>query len=711
MKKALVIACILGLGIGLMASGQGVCSGEFSFSFDMNIISLNDPCTNPWIAGMPLTPMAGLFGASSTLALNYGVGTWLFGGEAQFDAALGYASQTFDVIGALGAFTLSAKMTFLPQAITLSEQRFKMDFQPEEIFWLIYNNDGDDCDTCPDACCNCPKEEDDSCKLTVLVAQPWMLWKVNRLSYCSMLDAPIVTVEPRFQDIEASLSVAIAGIEIEGLAVLNAWEGTATEEQVFEWTVCNEGLIDVWVDPNAYFANVVQSGPSWPVNFPWMEHGETMDLIWAWATPVEQTCSCTAGGDDAIGTGFRLKLAGVAGPLSVTSYTYFSMTESDLADDTITLCPVLGKKGDYEVAGECGVAFTEEYLMVEGIPLSCDMVLDAALKLVCPDVSTTYECVCENDTLEKVQSGSTAVINFPWDGTPPDCEATETRVDFEYLKLLVHPIPIIPTFFDVAVAVTLTEDEKEFQICGIPAWTYPTCFSINWIANWEEDESHNGIANKLTGIDIKDLAFTTECNGVTFTDKTVLYDLPTNALKTINSLEVLKFLVPLDCDTRTDLYGGSFDACPPFKDNGAPGLDPGDKILVEYWETPKYKYHAWESLSIAVDGDACCGAGFAFDVDIYIGKKYEANPEFCGAICKTDTTKDCCCEPAEQNYKCCWDIDPNYEEVGVLGSLFSWMATDVSASFGVFSNFNFVIDASISFRGWETLKMGVEFLW
>ena len=703
MKKALVIMLVLVAGVSLLTSAAGVCTGEWTTTLDIDLGALSDNCTYNagTIWGASLASLAHVFTASSALTLNYGVGGFLFGSTSQFDAVAGYTSQSFDVTGALGAFTLSAKMTFLPQAVVLSEQRFITGYQPDDLLmrWLLYNNPGDKCDD-GEACC-CVEKDDDQCKLTVLVREPWVWTKTCELAYCSMLTDPILTIEPRFKDFEGSLAVSIAGIEIEGLALLNAWEGTVTEEQIFEWTICTEKLLKVIKDPNKYFANVVQSGPT-IAKYLECEHNEYLTGIWAWGTRTPQTCACTTGGIDDIGSGFRLRLAGVAGPMSVTSYTYFNMTESDNKADTDSGCPVLGKKGDYAVAGDCSLGFNEEYLMVEGIPLCCDMVVDAALKLVCPEEKDTWTCGCTDMELEKTLDGVDYTISFP--DPANDCTKSTAIVAFEYLWLLVHDIPGMNGMYDLTASIKLTTDAKEFSLCGQPAFEYPTCFSITLLANWEEDKAHNAIANKFTGIDIKDLSFTCECNGVTFTSKTVLYDLPTNALNTLASREVISFLVPLDCTTATNPTGGTYKPCPPFVDHGAVGLSEGDKILLEYWETPKYKYYAWESFSIAIDGDACCGGAFDFDIDTYIGKKYEANPEFCGCICAKDPKKVCCQEVPVLD--CKWCIDANYEEVGKLGSLFSWMKTEVSATIGLFSNFDLLLETMVSFRGWETFSLG-----
>jgi len=659
MKKALVIACMLMLAGGALVSAQ-TFTGSWDTTFTFNVYKLGSVCPYQWWE---------IWGLSSDLVVDYTVGGFVFESKSSFDAQHGFNAQEFSAAGSLGAFSLAAKMEFLPSAVTTKTQEWfsaPLGSPAAQVIlpWYIYNNPGDACD---DVGTNT------ACKTTVLTLLPG----------CS-LDWWDEVTGPAFKDFELTADVSIAGLELGGLFLINGWAGTTTVTDVFFWDVCTETLSPVEMPLNAYWANVPQSGST---------HALGVDVV------LDGTC--TVAGSDPIGAGTRLKLAGSVGGMTVTSFTYFNMTESDAAADTASGCPVLGKKGDYAVAAGCGVGFTEEYFMVEGIPFCCGTTLDAALKLVCPGVSETLTCVCEDVEL-KVQTSPVAyTIYFPsWD---EDCTFSTAIVGFEYLQFLVKDIPFIPGFYDLTASIKFTTTEKEFSLCGVPSFGLDTCFSMTLLPNWEEDESHNGIPNKFTGIDIKDFSLTCEFpGGVAVTFKTVLYDLPTNALKTISSDEMLRFLVPTSCAAW----------CPPIVDDGDGDVtEENEGIHLEYWDTPKYKYYAWESLGIVLGGDACCGGAYEITIDNYIGKEYEANPEFCGCICIEDYEKECCCEDEEAVYHCEFTKDANYTESGQLNQLFSWMATDVDVSVSLFSNFTLTVGADVSFRGWETFSLGFGFIW
>jgi len=690
MKKALVVTFVLVLGLGVLASAQSFsCTGDWEVTFAYSPFLHNDGCSHF---------NNEIFGLSSSLELNLSAAGWLFSSVSGFDSGLGFNSQAFSAAGSLGAVSLSAEMEFLPNAVTKQDQWWWWAYLPY-IYWpVLYNNPGDACDD--DA-----TVADTMCKVSVL----------NAMNGCPASIWHDAEFGPAFKDFTFTGSINLAGVNLEGLFLMNAWAGTVKEKDVFLWDVCSEipiplapGVAEGFLDyygfeeepTNLYWAHVVQSGSNVivPVNVSY------------WGT-------ATSGGDDPTGTGFRFTLGGTAGGMDFTSYTYFNLTESDAKADTDSGCPVLGKKGDYAVAGGCGFAFTEEYFMVEGIPLCCDTTIDAALKLVCPAVTTSLTCVCTDDEY-KVQTGAYTVY-FPDAG---DCTSTTKTVGFEYLQFLVKDIPFIPGFYDLTASIKFTTGDKEFSLCGQPSFGLDTCFSMTLLANWEEDKAHNGIANKFTGIDIKDLSFTCECAPgvvVTFTD--VLYDLETNALKSLASTDnVIRFLVPLDADSVSpgipDLQNPALrtDPCPPVVPDQT---DDYNDILVEYWDTPKYKYYAWESLSIDIEGDACCGGAFAITIDNYIGKKYEADPKFCGCICDTGEDEMYYVEDGTKVfynrdvYKCTWSKDPNYTEIGPLNSLFSWMATDVSVTLGLFSNFDITIISEVSFRGWEKFGLTFGFIW
>jgi len=681
MKKALVIALMMVLGVGALTTAATI-TGSWDVTFSVNFHKLYNACPYAW---------SEIFGMDSTLEMAYTVGGVVFSSVSTFDAAHGFNAQEFSAAGGLGAFTFEAKMEFLPNAVINKYEMWWDNDYPEADDWWWYNN------FCDSALCD----------MTVL----------TRYYSCSP-QTWFEETAPVFKDFEGTLGVSIAGLEIEGLALLNGWVGTTVWKDLFFWPICKD-VDSPFVNDNLFAAHVE----------------DVVADVWYFGM-------CPAPASDAIGAAFRLKLAGMAGGLNVTSFTYFNMTESDAAADKDSGCPVLGKKGNYAVAADdCGLTFTEEYFMVEGIAFCCDTTLDVALKLVCPAERKSYTCECTDAVVVKTQTESVTVSLPPIQILTPSF----ATVGFEYVQFLLKDIPFIPGFYDLTLAVKFTTTTKEFSLCGQPAFPYPTCFTITLLPNWEEDKAHNSIANKFTGIDIKDLSVTCELPGITATFKTILYDLPNNALKTIASDEVLSFLVPTGC--------AAYGLCPPYGiwlDQEVYKLG----VFLDYWETAKYKYFAWEALTIELDGDACCGGSYDITIDNYIGKKYEADPEFCGCIgLKLDYFTDAAeaeaaqaaftaliageelteaqetllekyaAEEVEEHAEveitlvetpwatCVYKKVPNYTEVGQLTQLFSWMATDVDVSISLFSNFTLTLGAEVSFRGWELFSIGGGFIW
>ena len=726
MKKALVIAFVLVFGVTLLASAQiGTFTGDWKTTLDLNIYNLYSAsgggigCIYDW---------QDIFSFTSTLEVDYNIGGWVFSSDSGFDARHGFNSQEFSAVGMLGAFLLSATMEFLPSAVLTSTQQFNAAFPPFAGpppfgWWLLYNY-----------------WSGSNCRTSVLT---------DPLGPgCTYLAFPAETTGPVFKDFELSAGVNIAGVSMEGLFLFNAWAGTDTTKQLFVWDVCRDGW-DFKTDyPNAYWDYVVNVSLE-----DWGFTPEEIERLVALDPPLDsigiysrfyQTGSWTTFGSDPVGAGLRLKLAGAVGSMNLTSFTYFNMKESDKSKDKATGCPVLGKKGDYAVADDtCGLGFTEEYFMVEGIPFCCDTTLSAALKIVCEE--ETEACTCEDNDFKDIVGGpdewredlrewlgivgvqtSPSIIFFPLAGT---CTTT-TTVGFDYLQLLVEGIPFIPGFFDLTASIKLTTDEKEFALCGVPSIAgLPACFDMTIIANWDKDKDHNNIPNKFTGIDIKDLSLTCDLTpGVTATFKTVLYDLPKNALKTITSDEMLRFLVPADMiDIITDTISCDGAECGEVcripwieEDNDD---DEHCDLLVEYWDVAKFKYYAWESVSIVLEGDACCGGAFDISIDNYIGKVYEAEPQFDGCYGLTGEfeleVREVEVEPGvfQKQFRnvpifCCeWNRSANYQEVGQLNQLFSWMATDVDASISLFSNFTLYLGAEVSFRGWEKFSVAFGYIW
>jgi len=649
MKRALAILAVASL-FGFVGLAQGSITGSWDLTFTYSPVKWLSPC--PYKLG-------DVIGLSSNITLDYVVGGWTFESKSGFDAIYGFNSQVFSANGSLGPVTLSAKATFLPAAVTKKTMVFRdaypksdgtPDVQQED--WWVYNNFCTPLGT--------------SCKQSVLVVQT-----PSCSSWYYYYDEEI---GPAFKDFEFNGSLTFGGVSVEVLSVLDAWTGTITEQPLL---YSNSGTVQTApTGDNLYYA-----------------HFEDIKA------DVVQSGSCTVEPSDYMGFGTRIKLSGTVGGMTITSYTYFNMTESDKAADKITGCPVLGKKGDYKVKTGCGIGFTEEYLTVEGISLCCGMTMDAALKLVCPTEKTTYTCKCEEQWEYDVDSDSAKDVFAP---KSSECKVETEIVAFDYLQFLIKGIPFIPGFYDLNASIKWTTTEKEFSLCGVPAIAWPdTCLNMTLLANWEEDKSHNGIANKFTGLGIKDITLTCEFSECSkFTAKTVLYDLPTNALATLSSEEELVFLVPaIGCE------------CPPYTYSGNdPTNDPVGAYL-EIWSTPKYKYFAYEEYKLELCGPGCCGGQYKVTIDNFIGKKYEADPRFCSCICYVDKDGDGVPELKDDTWVCSLTKDANYTEVGKLGTLFSWMMTKFNAEVPLFTDFTVKFGSTISFRGWEDFTLGIAFKW
>jgi len=121
MKKALVIALMLMLGLGLAAFSSSI-EGSWSFgaSFNPGAVEFADFVID----------------FDSTLSLSYLFGGWTFSSTTGFDG-LGYASQSFATEGVLGAFSFSSSMVFLPRAITATNvtHDFSGNFYEDFIWW------------------------------------------------------------------------------------------------------------------------------------------------------------------------------------------------------------------------------------------------------------------------------------------------------------------------------------------------------------------------------------------------------------------------------------------------------------------------------------------------------------------------------------------------------------------------------------------------
>ena len=103
MKKALVLAFALVLGLGIAAFAASPLSGSWESSITMN------PQTAPMVTDF-----------SSTLIVDYTVGGWTFESTTGF-ALTGWKTQEFTGKGTLGAFTLSSDLVFDPTGPSFSK--------------------------------------------------------------------------------------------------------------------------------------------------------------------------------------------------------------------------------------------------------------------------------------------------------------------------------------------------------------------------------------------------------------------------------------------------------------------------------------------------------------------------------------------------------------------------------------------------------------
>lgn len=652
MKRALAFLMLCST-LGFVVLAQEVVpgfSGSWSFTMTYNYWKDWDP--HVWyietfgqtvLAGRP----PGYVVIDSTVSLNYNVLNWSFGSETSFSGWLGYSSQKFTAVGCLGPVSVDAEMNFLPWAVTEKEIHYKWAQVPQDQ-WPPFSKLTDFTTTSWDlqtASCVTAEERELASMQDENVDYFWTgYWLVPHQTPVFKLEEITQKHGPAFKDLKVDSTLRLAGMDVGLLFYLNGWAGTTVKKDLFYWN----GV------------TATQSG------------------------------SFTMAGSDALGSGARILVSSELNGTKISSYTYFGLKADDMEDDPDTGCPVLGKdETSLSIVDACGFAFTEEYLMIEGLPFSCTTI-DAALKIVCADTSTS----CEVDP--EVQTKSYCV--------------TTTTYGFDYLKILVKDIPVIPSY-NITLAVTFTTTDKSFAICGVPVSAGLPCLSLDLVYQWEEDDSHNSIKNKIGGLIIKKFSFNWELNECTkFFADAVLYQLydpedcnwteSKNALKAITSPFKETILVPAKLCGSTEAEDGL----------DIPSIDPETgEGYYEVYQIPKWVAYAWEDFGLTVCGPGCCGGNFEFSFTTYFGKKYHYLDIEKVCYCGHEEKGACCCD----EYKCCEDrkIIPKAPKEEALGTLFDWMATDVSIKVPLFSSFTLTSSFEVSFRGWEYFDLGFEFTW
>ena len=558
MKKALVVAMVMVLGLGVLAFAG--------------------PLTGTWDTSISIDPSVADFGDffvsfSSTLGVDYTVGGWTFGSSSTF-SQIGYSAQSFTATGVLGAFSFDSTMKFIPMAVTVTEY-------------------------------------------TVLDPAPTQTPGQVVLNGCPEL-VGVDTLNPAFDDWTVSGSVSIAGVSFEGLFFLEGWGGGTTTTL-------------------GYF-------------------------YWDGSSALEQTGSTIAAGENT-GSGWRFKASGDVAPgMTLTSYTYFNLSQDD-ATSTVG-CPVIGKKSTYSIASDdCGVAFTEEYITLEGLGFGCVTDIDFALKVTC-------------------------------DG-------------FKYFKIVVGSIPFL-SFMDLQLGITFSETSKALTLCGSMAALGGDCFSIDVGLNTVSFSDATISSLEIYGISV---AYT--WNGISFSSDTS-FNTTEHAIKgNINGPDEMAFLVPMTgmvvlstCDEQCDPHVISTPVC---------SIDADGYGYYEFVCVPTEYYEVWETFGIESTGDGCCGGAFDFSIDTYFGTQYVLDGYAWMYECVVPTvpiTADFTWQNGTTIAP--WTSPTTGDKLvkkatyvtGTAGTLFGWVETDLAAEVGLNSNFSLTFGLGITTYGWSSLDLG-----
>jgi len=384
------------------------------------------------------------------------------------------------------------------------------------------------------------------------------------------------------------------------------------------------------------------------------------------------------------GIGTKITLSGSIGGMDVTSYTYFNLTEKDTAS---TYCPKIGKAGTYTIGADgCDLAFTEEYVMFQGLTFGC-VEIDAALKIFC--------------------------------------------TGFDSLKIVANGIDI-GGWATFNVGIKFGVASKALDLCLTLNSLSFSCIAV------EIGFNENGYAEAVAGsaltiqsIQIHGFSLTTEIGAVTFTSATEL-DVWSKqfstaaAWKYIYGEGVVGFAIPWAGLNVPGSY------TPEYCLNGitypSVTVDPvyiqTDAGFKEWVCVPEYRYRLWERFTIGIDEDACCGGLFGVDIVTYFGNLEKLSwfaydvidagtgivsgifyaPGYLVAGYTAQTSADDLCYDSVV-------FDYGYAAVSGAAQLFNWAYTTVSFSVGMGSNLTLNVGAGVSAFGWESLDLGFEFTW
>jgi len=499
-----------------------------------------------------------------------------------------------------------------------------------------------------------------------------------------------------FDDLTAEVSVSIAGVSFDALGYLKGDAGTTTVTYGRWHFEGRPGYISPdsqSVDPNLG----VQSG------------SKTVTVA------------------DCYGSGFRLSMSGSFGGATLTGRAYFNIEDYwgslynyysaySLYPCCATFADMFVESGDWAiVCCDCIARFTELDIIVEDVAFGCATFSGMA----------TFDCCGFGDIVFLVEDIG---LGCCWD------------LGFDLL-------------------ITFDETTKSLDIC--PDITLAnTCFTIEaCVVTAPASPDETGF--EITGIDIYGLTFEWALNGVTFKSVTS-FDLGKKPILgsaayggRISSPDKIYVWQPDTTLTEAEfnyVHDGD-DTCTLVADLVVYpiNVDSTDAVTdgAGFYELTSFsceRAYAWESFSIVVDGDACCGGAFDITAAFYFGDvKYltdldgwyvydlrtasgAANASygkylFYGDDAWADLTaallpsisawsgSSCDCCPCDD---CSFGLDAVIWDAVYAAKdanrLFDWLRTDLDVKLGVGSGFVLTFGADVSLWGWDDLTVGFEFI-
>jgi len=461
--------------------------------------------------------------------------------------------------------------------------------------------------------------------------------------------------EPKFDDLKVTAEVSFGGVTLGALAFLEQGYFDKTYEGFFELT------------------------------------GTAYDGTFSWnAEQTHSTCTTYKNG-----IGWRFMISGQVGDCTLTSYTYFNLTERSKAAATARAIALgggyltdleLGKSGsgfyianEYDLDGdgvpECVTGFTEEYLLLEGLTFACTTI-DMALTITCAGFDK-FEVLFDD-------------VPFPCCGISFDA-----LVSFGLTSKTVTILPKLTAdwaclVFDVQVDFTTDHTLAGLAIRGISIeYSFNDCSKIVSDTSFDGlNDTYHVVASAVTG------------------GKKAWYLAPSIMCAT----QEVKPVVTTQEDKVVVEGGKWLPVC----------LD-------------QVKYHIWEKFGIELCGPGCCGGEYEFSAYTYFGDKYELAgygfayydgtnwayywTETVGAApapetdfaTKYETATGSAWSPAGAKAGKASVTNVSYYKAATNDNLFSWVKTDVDLSIPVSDSIKITAGLVVSVFGFDSIDLGFTF--